>query len=303
MKHLALAFSTMLSGLAAQHDAVTPAEEQKHKAFVELAHAIQALESAIRQIDGLQESIGKALEQARIAEQEAEKANLPDARQIVGALEQQLSVLGQEASARRDALNELRGQLAREVPVELPDALRPLREGVEKAAKLISLVEAERALSKLESDLEAATSEKVPGASQLLSLVRYRLADTLRQQMVANSGARGSDRENEKLLKRSSAKFVEVTTGEDDATTDVGSSLRAAALRRIVQVEGALYIWNRELAKRHPSATSYPKNAKKHKQTADDAFKDLQRNHKDARLADGRLVVDVARVDISALER
>lgn len=279
----------------------SPAEVQATKARIEVAGLVNTMDALLEQVHAVQLAADAAMRRTDAVDLETRRANLETVAKVTNDLREQLGELGAALEQRAAVLRELRHTLAREVPPDLPDALAPLREHIADAAKLPSLADAEDALVQIESDLQEDAVKDSPGASQLLGLARYRLADTLRQRAVLKAKTKGGDREAEKILNRASRKFAEVTSTPDCTTTAEGDSLHAAALRRIVQIESSLYGGYRRLSAQNPKSNSYAKAAREHRQTAEEAFEKLQRIYPNATLATGRRAVDEARDDAREL--
>ncbi len=73
------------------------------------------------------------------------------------------------------------------------------------------------------------------------------------------------------------------------------SSLHAAALRRIVQIQCSLRAGYKQLTARQPSDAAHRTKVNRYQAAAVDAFEKLQRLHQHATLPDGRSMVEVTR--------
>ena len=135
-------------------------------------------------------------------------------------------------------------------------------------------------------------------------MLRYVFADLLREMASEMLRSSKSDpRKVEPILVRAVAKYQTVLLATDSADEQEGTSLHAAALRRIVQVETSLYDWYERLAQEQPRSESNRAKASKHRKEAEDAFERLKLAHPEARLPNGIMFVDQARQDAEKLTR
>lgn len=300
-----VAIST-LPGIAAQEPTeleTTRAQQRDAEAQAQLAKAVQHLDQVLDQVRIAQDRVRIALEQARQAEVKAKAADLERATRITAEILAQLDGLSAAISAHFDRLRELRSKAADEVPPSMVDTLAPLRARIMATARAQSLAEAEATLQDFEKELAADDMRNEPGIDELLGLVRYRLADTLRQEAAAATRAKANDKQAERLLVRATRKYAEVLATPDSSVPEEGSSIHAAALRRVVQIEAVLYDGYKQLSTRYPQNRGYADTARSHRQAAEEAFGKLQRLHPDATLADGSRAVDAARADANRIAR
>lgn len=281
----------------------TRAQQRDAEAQAQLAKAVQHLDVLLDQVRIAQDSVRIALEQARQAEIKAKAADLERATRITAELLVQLDGLSAAINTHFDRLRELRAKAADEVPPSMVDDLAPLRERIMATAGAQTLAEAEAALAGMEKDLSADDMRNKPGIDELLGLARYRLADTLRLEATAAARVKSNDKEAERLLQRAVRKYTDVLTTPDSSVPEEGSSLHAAALRRVVQIEAVIYDGYKQLSTRYPQNRGYSDNARTHRKAAEEAFGKLQRLHPDATLPDGTRAVDAARADANRIAR
>lgn len=274
----------------------------KPDARAEIARFVQRLDALLLQADVTNEHARATSGIARTVETQARDGGLEQAAKAVADAQQQLDQLANLITERTVALRALRSKIAAEAPAFV-DPVGQLADKVATVVRMHSLTDAEAALVQIEKSLLEEPMAKLQGAGTLLGVTRYRLAETLRHRSssVELRAKVGGEREAEKLLRRASAKLGEVLTCPDAADTGEGSSLHAAALRRIVQIEATLYDAYKRLSEAQPTARTYAQSAKKHRDAAEAAFEKLGRLHPTATLPDGTPFVAAARTDVERL--
>lgn len=233
----------MLATLVCPQDQTSPPKSPKFE--TEAAQLLRDLDVLILQTKAAQDAAAAALRQAKRVERRA---------------------------------NELKGLLVALAPSSKADPLDTIRARIMEASSDINLPAGEAALLTVEQEMQADQWKAKPGAAAMLAFARYRISENLQVQAEET----GADRE--KLLARALQKLDAVLVAT--ATTDVldsgeGSSLRAAALVRVVQANDKL--------------AAMPGALEQHRKAADDAMGALRRKHQAATMFDGQLCVEAAR--------
>lgn len=267
-------------------------------AQVELAEAVRALDAALEQVAAARAHADRAVQRAQLAEAHARQHGQEPITVAAAGLQEQVVGFRAAVDGHVEVLRDLRARAIAELSAEQLGPLVPLRDKVLAAHRLPTLEDAEAELCRVHDQLAAEGVREQPGAARLRSFVSYCLGDILRQRAAFEIQRRADDKEAAKLLRRASQTFAEVLAGPDSADSGEGSSLHAAALRRIVQVEGALYVGHRQLRGQANS-----KAARQHREAAQQAFERLGRVHADAVLPDGTSFVTAARDDIAQFAR
>lgn len=268
----------------------------------DLARLVQRVDALLQQVDATNENARGTAGAARSVEAQAREGGLEQAAKAIADMQQQLDQLANHLTERAAALRALRAKVAAEAPAQLVDPVGQLAVKVESVARMQSLTEAEQTLVQVEKALLDDTMRKQPGADRLLALTRYRTAEVLRHRSGVEIRVRDGDTEAEKLLRRACTKLNECVQLPDVADSGEGTSLHAAALRRIVNLEALLYDGFKRLAEAQPTARTHAQNAKKHREAAESAFERLRRLYATATLPDGVLFVDAVRADIERLK-
>lgn len=292
----------LVVAMCAAVPAQAPAPSPKDAAHAEIAKAVRKLDTLLAQIEAARAEAKEAALQIREVASRSKEADLGKAATLADELQARIEDLGNAIEQRSAAIRDQRAQLAAEAPVPATDPLADVREQLNTAAKAPSLADVQKAIEGIEKDLLADDKKGKPGVDSLLNLVRYRLADTLRQRAGLEI-KKGKDRDAERMMQRANTKYAEVLAGEDSATSGEGSSLHAAALRRILQIEGSFYEGYKQLSARQPASTSLAERAQKHRHAILETFEKLNRLHPDATLPDGQKVVDAARADANRVSR
>jgi len=256
----------------------------------------QLRSAEVQQIaSGLQELV------ARIGVVQAQaRSTLAQAERVVTPAE--CEALAREVAELSAELERLTAAFKLQVSA-LRMAADPLKARTLAALKLPTLKDAKTALEQIEAELSKDSAESGEDAKRMLGFVRYELADILRQLAVQEMRSATDHRGAAAILERAVSKYEQVLTSPDAMIAEIGSSLHAAALRRIVQSEVALYEGCRRILEQQPTAGTYLKKVKEHRDAALAAFERLQRVFPDARVEDGRLAVGAAREDVARLRR
>ncbi len=274
------------------------------KAHEAITQALGSVDDMLNQIRDLPVRMQATIQLLNVVEGHAKKVELAQAAGEAAALARQIEELTAELQLRTEAIRRLRngeetaeaiegGPLAGNKAVDI-------RGRIAAAMKLETVEKSETALVRLEESL---TSDASPDAAALIGLVRYRLADTLRQRAALLAGAARDDREAEKLLRRAISKYEEVCKAVEPADPAIGTSVHAAARHRIVQVQASLYVAYKRMLKERPGSSAFAQNAVSARKAAEAAFEQLQRLNANATCPDGRRVIDVAREDVSRLSQ
>jgi len=263
---------------------------------VEIAKAVTTLDVLLEQIAVAQETARAAITLAKQAEANAKDVDMERAARLTEELRARLDDLAGAIAQRVDGLRELRDKVAAEAPSPPPDPVAAIREKVLATSKMESLSDAQKALKAAERELSSDDVKGTDAAAKLLSIVRYRMGDTLLKQASLETGP--VTREN--LMNQAADKFNDARKGKDSANTGEGSSLHAVALLRVVQIESALRNAYKERSDRQPEVISNMQAAKAHDEAAKQALGKIERLHSTETLPNGRKVVDEAK---AALQR
>jgi len=232
----------------------------------------------------------KQIESARTEAFEAKR------RAAVAETDQQRAALATLVEALSDRLQSLAAEFARATGTVRAE-IDPLRAELDIALRLDTLENAQDALKKIE-----ARELKQKPKGELVGLIHFSLASTMRlraEQMIKTSrNSSGA----QMLLIATLNKYRKALRADDLADPKIGSSVRAVALRHIVQIEASLFDGYRELYRRKAS-TNTATRMKKHHKAGIQAVDDLRRRFPDATLADGARIVDAIKGDVFRLTK
>jgi hypothetical protein len=275
-------------------------KDAQAQAHAEIARLVHDLDVLLEKAQAAQASVTAALAQAQRTEAQTPAAEQDRAAKITAELRLTLDTLSSAITSHVKKIRELRDKAAAGIPSEQLDPQASFRPRILATTKLPSLSAEEEALLAIETELQTDKWRRCPGTAEVLAFARYRLADTLRQRASAEI-EKNNSREGERLLLRATKRLADVLNAPDAANTGEGSSLHAAALRRIVEIETVLYDGYRRLAVQQPEARSHAENARAHREAGVQAFDKLKRVYPDATLPDGSRAVDAARADANRL--
>jgi len=297
----ALCAALLIAAAVAQQ----PQSPSRPRPRYELALALQRVDATLECLKAAQQNAAAAMRLAQDAEQHAKEAEIEAVVKAAAELQQQLDALAAAVNAatseRTTLLQRLREKAAAEAPASLLEDGSPQRNAITAATRLPSLQDAENALAKLEARFAGDDFRTDPEHELLLALTRYRLADVLRQRASAVIRAKGGGQEAEALLQRAIRKYGDVLTVPDVEDSGEGSSLHAAALRRVVQLHATLGEGYRQKAAQQPGVRANTDAVKLHREAAEQAFERIKRQFPDAVLPNGQRVVDVVRDDVARL--
>jgi hypothetical protein len=264
------------------------------KARADLAEAARHVDDLLLHAGRARDRARTALELARATEATANQVDRARLAKLAGDLGAQLASLDVTIDTHTQAITALRTAITAELPPPAAGSAAWYRDRMRAARKLPSFDETVKVLRAIELELVAAAKGKQELAA-LLGHVRYLLGDAIRE---TGLDARSTDdrARTVMLLRDASKKFDEVLGSPDAGDTGEGSSLHAAALRRRVEIEGALY-----LACRTMQQTSAAEAARTHRQNAERAFEKLRRNFAEATLPSGERVLDATRASVDRM--
>jgi uncharacterized protein YicC (UPF0701 family) len=276
----------------------------KPRPRLELARALKSLEHAKDLLQQAKDLAQAALQDADAASAHGKELELEAVVRLAADLRQEVEALSLLVDQRVVRLRDLCARAAEEAPASLLPENDTLRMRILEAAVLPDRKAAEAALIALEKEVVGEKAASDVAGDPRVGLLRYKLAEVFRLAAAAMQGsARADPRKAEPVMLRAVAKYKSVLGSIDSADEQEGSSLHAAALRRIVQVESSLYDYYRKLAQAQPNSHSHDDKAKSHRIEAEDAFERLKRVHPEARTPNGPTFVDLARQDAEQLTR
>lgn len=288
------------TALRAQVDPPTQADARA-AARVEIAKSVRELDALLERITAVQDGARRTIDAVKQAEPQAKAADLQGVLMLGVDLQTTLAALGVQLEQQAQTLRALRQKLALEAPVDAIDPMAPVRDRLTAAMREPSLADAQKAVEAIEKELRGDAMKDRPGIGRMLGLARYLVADVLRQRAVVEI-KKGKDKDAERMMLRASEKYAEVLSGEDSADSGEGTSLHAAALRRIVQVESSFHEGYKQLAAKQPNVSAHAERVRKHRDAVLDALERLGRLHASALLPDGRGVAEVARSEARGLQ-
>lgn len=237
--------------------------------------AAAAVDRLIAQLESLRTEADRTLVVLEEAKKGASGAKRMDAVMEIGALEE----------AARKLREQVEEQLAKISRIDLHGAgakghlLEVLRARIAEVLAKPGPKAQAKSLRRLRSDL---------GDSPYISLLDYHLGEALREQAKTE---RDHGRTSQAVIKyRQAVQSYENAIVKDvrhDIRDVVGTSLRASALCRCIQVEAALYLAYADKARRLGDGQA-AKHARDFAMSATARFNDLKKNHSQDRLADGQ---------------
>lgn len=249
-------FALLLPSLPAQDAAATQP--------VDVAAIAKGLEDLSAEVDALQGRVLAALELAKAAKSpEAEEALYAEVVQ----LGRRIADLGAKASALRADAN-------------------PLKARIEAALKQPTARESRAALQELERDTDEATRGGDEDAARLLGLVRYHVAEVMRQEAVSDGDPRSH------AWNQVADQFEKVLECSDSAAPGIGPSLHAAALAMIIECKVTLYLGYEASRPQTPASMGA---MKRYAREARGSFERLQRGYPDKVQGAQSSPLDVAR--------
>lgn len=286
-----------LALIAVAASIVTAQEANKPRPRLELAQALREVDSAIKSLQAAQQSLAEAARLARAAEQHAKEVEAEQVVNQASALRARVDSIEDAVSLQARTLLDTRESAAAEAPATLLEG----RDEILLAASAKTPEEAEVALNALEkqyTELDATD----PKRATLLGFVRLQIGDTLRQRAAfyirINNAVEG-----ERILLRAARKYRDILSLTDFDAGSEGTSIHAAALLRVIQIEANLYQGYRDMAEKQPTGTTHLANARVHREAAERAFENIKRNYGKARTANGSLFVEVARNEATRIAR
>ncbi|HEX6813037.1 MAG TPA: hypothetical protein VF384_15540 [Planctomycetota bacterium] len=267
------------------------------KARAALGQAAQQVDELLLHAERVRERARSALDLARSGEAAAKQAGREKLASLAADLGTQLESLKDSIEAHSAAIRALRADVTPEIPPPAEGSVASLRDRMHLARKLPKLADALGALRAVERELQADDARTKPGADALLGHVRYSIAAAIQSEAMQAQSKQRSD-EAVLLLRDASKKLDEVLKGADSSDTGEGSSLRAVALGRRVEVETRLYITYDEIAKRKPGDAFI---AKRHRENAETAWSLLKSAYADATLPGGQRVVEATEDTVKRL--
>ncbi|MFO1052727.1 MAG: hypothetical protein U1F36_10980 [Planctomycetota bacterium] len=270
---------------------------------IELAQLTHELDTILERMLAVQGSARIVTERSQSVAPKAKDAEMFASATAAADLPARIAMMSSALAEQIQALRELRRAIASELPAEAVDALAPLRARIDATGKMLSITDALAAMESIESELEDKKLQTVPGRDALLAFARYRTADTRRMQAALDIKVKSDDRRSESTLRRSLLEFAEVLDGPDLTDTGEGSSLHAAALRRIIQINSSLYGGYKRLSAQQPTSRAYADSARKYREALEIAVDQLRRVFPESTLPDGSRIVDAIRDDVARLAR
>lgn len=306
LRHAVACCLAIAAALGAQAPSGAPADaptgtQSKPRPRYELARALQTLGDALEQIRGASETLGEARRQAEAAEDQGKAAEVESVVRMAAELQRQIDELQRGLRQQLGPIDALRARAAAEAPAsllapQLAPEVEVIRARIAAACALPKHLDAEQALDQIEAGLAAKQAPRLAGGESLLALTRYRLGEVLRQHgaLLVRKRTASDDIESIRLLKRARSVFDRVLEAPDGAEDDVATSLHAAALLRVVQIEASLF-----------DAYGAAKNreARLHRAAAETALDRLKRGYPGARLASGDSVAEQAEAKVRQLVR
>jgi len=282
---------------ALPQDPVRRAAEEEEQARSELRQAAQDIDALLLHAKKASDQAVQALARTKVSEQKATQADRARLAKLAADLTAELDALQQQLTTRSQALRELRLKIDSEVLHE-KGSVPWFKDQVQAARKLATPADTRKELRRIEEELAGKEAGAKPGAKALLGLVRFHLAEAIREDADA-ALEKKRQQEAVSLLRDASKKLGEVLAGPDAADTGVGSSLLAATLHRKVVIETRLFVAFDNLARQQASDRS---TANGHRDNAAEAFRRLERSHAEATAPDGQRFVDLARAESQRLQ-
>ncbi|MEZ6036740.1 MAG: hypothetical protein R3F29_04625 [Planctomycetota bacterium] len=215
----------------------------------------KGLEGLVAEIDGLREAVQGLLDQARAATTPEEADALYGEVVVIG---KRIAELAESAKALRAEAN-------------------PLKARIDSAMRLPTAREAEAALRSLEREVDKAARGGDEDVMPLLGVVRYRLAEIMRQEAAIDLERNGSARPFT-AWNQAAEVFAKVLDCPDREVQDIGSSIHAAALAKVVECKVTLYL---SYAAVSPRTATVMGAMQRYEREARDAFARLRRSFPD----------------------
>jgi hypothetical protein len=268
---------------------------------LELARSLQSLDEALAQMRAATEALAETRRLAEAAEQQGKAAEVERVVRLAAELQVQVDGCVQALRQRLRSLEDLRRTAEAEAPATLLAApedasVADLRKRILAACALPKHTDAERELEQIEASLTAKNAPKLEGGAGLLGFVRYRRGEVMRQHaaLLVRKRTANSDTESIRMLKWSKNMFASVLEAPDSAEGGEATSLHAAALLRVVQIEASLF---------DAYAAVGDRESRSRRAAAETALDRLKRGYADARLASGESVVALAEAKVRQLVR
>lgn len=274
-----------------------PPAADKPRPRLELARALKNLQQATVLLQQAKDLAQAALQDADAANAHGKELEIEAVVRFAAEARQEAEALALLVDQRAERLRDLCARAAEEAPASLLPENDTLRARILAAAALPEFKAAGSALAKIEKEMTGAEAGASPATDPRLALVRYKLADLWRKEASAIlRSPRPETRRAEQKLVQAIAKYREVLAAVDGADLEEGSSLHAAALRRVVQINASLYAGYRELGNARQKADPFAVDGH-------EAFELLKRAYPQEALPNGTTFVEVARSDAEAMTR
>lgn len=268
----------------------TPAQsiadlEKAYKAAAEVGKSVDEL---TRHLDALNMQARRTLRVLRASRGDIKRAGQEKPAADMGALLKAVEKLTSELDAHMEAITRIRSEGAGDEG----DPLGVLQTRIATALEPTDIKKQEAGLLALKK-----TTGKDPRMQPFIGLLHYQIGEVLRKR-ASQLLSKNSKRETPKAeaLLESAIRSYELTVSDrtkDVLNTSTGSSTKASALYRLVQVKGVLYDGYDRLAKASKNKVLRRK-ADKLGEYARQKFMRLREKYPKARLSDGRLAVDAA---------
>ena len=247
-----------------------PAQEPDESPPAEVVVITRGLDGLAADVDALQGRLLAALEQAKAA-RSPEEADALYAEVV--QVSKQLAELNAKAADVRAAVHPLKGRL-------------------EAALKLPTADESKVALQKLERSATEAARGGDDVAIRLLGVVRFQLAEVMRQQAAKDMGQGRNPGLPSDAWNQVAKAFEGVLQCADGEAAEIGNSLHAAALAKVVECKVTLYVAYAAIT---PPTVASKGAIQRYEREARSAFERLQRGYPDKAQGGERRPLDVAR--------
>lgn len=271
MNTLSLLAKRLLLGatlLAASLPAQEP--EKPSPPPAEVVVIMRGLDDLAADVDALQGRLLAALEQAKAA-RSSEEADALYAEFV--QVSKQLAELSAKAAGVRAAVHPLKGRL-------------------EAALKLPTADESKVALQKLEGSATDAARAGDDVSVRLLGVVRFQLAEVMRQLAAKDMDQGRNPGLPSDAWNQVAKAFERVLQCADGAVPEIGNSLHAAALAKVVECKVTLYVAYAAIT---PPTVASKGAVQRYGREAREAFERLQRGYSDKTQGGERRPLDVAR--------